>query len=131
MIKRKAKFKFALIITSIIIGLCLTIFSFNIPFTNYTYNGFVNSIKLGIDLKGGVLAVYNVVPDPESTSSFESEVEATITRLQSLITEKGYTEATVVRQTNGTDTQIRIEVPDVDDPAEIFFTYWSTSKVRV
>ncbi|MDD4211636.1 MAG: protein translocase subunit SecD [Clostridia bacterium] len=130
MIKRKAKFKFALIITSIIIGLCLTIFSFNIPFTNYTYNGFVNSIKLGIDLKGGVLAVYNVVPDPESTSSFESEVEATITRLQSLITEKGYTEATVVRQTNGTDTQIRIEVPDVDDPAEIFSLIGQPAKLE-
>ena len=131
MIKRKAKLKFAFIIASIIIGLCLTVFQFNIPFTDYTYNGFANSIKLGIDLKGGVLAVYNVIPDEENTANFESEVEATIVRLQTLITEKGYTEATVVRQTNGTSTQRRVEVPDVDDPAEIFSLIGQPAKLEI
>lgn len=130
MIKKKAKRKFAFIILGVILGICLTIFQFNIPFTDYTYNGFANSIKLGIDLKGGVLAVYNVIPG-DSPASFDSEVEATIVRLQSLITEKGYTEATVVRQTNGTDTQIRIEVPDVDDPAEIFSLIGQPAKLEI
>ena len=131
MIKRKAKRKFAFIIASIILGICLTVLQFNIPFTDYTYNGFANSIKLGIDLKGGVLAVYNVIPDEDNTANFNSEVESTIVRLQSLITEKGYTEATVVRQTNGTDTQIRIEVPDVDDPAEIFGLIGQPAKLEL
>jgi preprotein translocase subunit SecD/SecD/SecF fusion protein len=130
MIKRKAKSKLAFIIFGVIMGIILTVSQFNIPFTHYTYNGFANSIKLGIDLRGGVLAVYNVIPD-EDSSNFESEVEATITRLQSLITEKGYTEATVVRQTTGADTQIRVEVPDVDDPQEIFNLIGQPAKLEI
>jgi protein-export SecD/SecF family membrane protein len=131
MIKRKAKRKFALIILSVVLGVFLTIAQFNIPFTNYTYNGFANSIKLGIDLKGGVLAVYNVVAGDEGEADLNSEIEATIVRLQSLITEKGYTEATVVRQSSGTDTQIRIEVPDVDDPQEIFNLIGQPAKLEI
>jgi protein-export SecD/SecF family membrane protein len=131
MIKRKARRKFALIILSVLLGIFLTIAQFNIPFTHYTYNGFANSIKLGIDLKGGVLAVYNVVGGEEGGADINSEIDATIVRLQSLITEKGYTEATVVRQSNGTQTQIRVEVPDVDDPQEIFTLIGQPAKLEI
>ena len=115
---RRAKQKFALVIISLLIGVFLTVGQFIIPFTDYNYNGFANSIKLGIDLQGGVLAVYDV-NEGETDQDFDAAVDATILRLQSLMADQGYTEATVIRQSNGTDTQIRIEVPDVDDPQEI------------
>lgn len=108
------------IVTSflVVIGLILSICSFDIGI--YTYNGFAKSIKLGIDLEGGVLAVYNVKNIDDNESNFDSQVNATISRIQSLLTSKGFSEANVVKQGNGLNaTQIRVEVPDVEDPEEI------------
>lgn len=129
--KRQAKRKFALIFLGIALGIFLTVGQFLIPFTDYDYNGFANAIKLGIDLEGGVLAVYNVAPG-ENTTDFDQEVDATILRLQSLIAEKGYTEATVVKQGGGVEgTQIRVEVPDVDDPSDIFELIGQPAKLEL
>jgi preprotein translocase subunit SecD len=66
---------------------------------------------MGIDLRGGVMAVF----DTEDGAT-ESEINATIARLDRVLTERGYTEATVVRQGD----KIRIEVPAMNDPQEIF-----------
>ena len=55
--KRRAIRNFILIGIVALLGLLLTIFSFDIPFTNYTFNGFAKGIQLGLDLKGGVMAV--------------------------------------------------------------------------
>ncbi len=80
----------------------------------WKYDGFVYSIKLGLDLKGGIYAVYEADTDevPEDT-----RMNGTVQQLTSLLGGKGYSEATVVRE--GT-RRIRVEVPDVDDPEEVF-----------
>jgi len=115
--KKRTITKFIVTSILVIIGLVLSIFSFDIGI--YTFNGFAKSIKLGIDLEGGVLAVYNV-KNIDDEATFDTQVQATITRISSLLTSKGFSEATVVKQGNGLNaTQIRVEVPDVDDPEEI------------
>ena len=113
--KKRAIRNFILIGIVTLIGLVLTIFSFDIPFTTYTFKGFANGIQLGLDLKGGVMAVYDCEKSNESEGSFEAQIDATITRLTNLISED-YPEATIIKQG---DSQIRIEVPDVDDPDEV------------
>ncbi|MGD9900956.1 MAG: protein translocase subunit SecD [Spirochaetales bacterium] len=128
--KKKAKRKIVLFVVMLIIGICLTVCQFNIPFTNYTYNGFANSIKLGIDLKGGILAVYDVKPTDDNTD-LDSKIDATIVRLQDLIAEKGYTEATVIKQESANGTQIRVEVPDVDQPSEILDLIGQPAKLEI
>lgn len=116
--KKRTITKFIVTSVLVVIGLILSICSFDIGI--YTYNGFANSIKLGIDLEGGVLAVYNVKNIDDNEANFNTQVEATIARISSLLSSKGYSEATVVKQGNGLNaTQIRVEVPDVDDPEEI------------
>ncbi|MBE5746033.1 MAG: protein translocase subunit SecD [Clostridiales bacterium] len=116
--KKRAITKFIVTSVLVVIGLFLSIFSFDIGI--YTYNGFANSIKLGIDLEGGVLAVYNVKNIDDNSTNFDSQVQATIARISDLLTSKGYSEATVVKQGSGLNaTQIRVEVPDVEDPEEI------------
>ncbi len=116
--KKRTITKFIITAILVVFGLILSVCSFDIGI--YTYNGFANSIKLGIDLEGGVLAVYNVKNIDNNETNFDSQVEATILRISSLLTSKGFSEATVVRQGNGLNaTQIRVEVPDVDDPEEI------------
>ncbi len=116
--KKRTITKFIVTTVLVIFGLILSIFSFDIGI--YTYNGFAKSIKLGIDLEGGILAVYNVKNIDDNEANFDTQVQATITRISSLLTSKGFSEATVVKQGNGlNNTQIRVEVPDVDDPEEI------------
>ena len=100
----------------LILGFVLTFCSFNIPFTDKTYQGFANSIKLGLDLKGGVLAIYEASPIDGDLTDFESKVEATKTRILGLVAQE-YSEAQVSVQSG---TRIRVEVPDVSDPDEVF-----------
>ena len=107
--------RFIFLAVFMVIGFVLTFCQFNIPFTNHTYNGFANSIKLGLDLKGGVLAVYEATDDGEA--DFEGRLNATVSRLQSILTSEGYSEAVVSIQQG---KNIRVEVPDVDDPEAVF-----------
>ncbi|MDE7395417.1 MAG: protein translocase subunit SecD, partial [Clostridiales bacterium] len=74
------------------------------------------SIKLGLDLKGGIYAVYEM-DESESMSNLSSRMEGTRTRLENLLYSRDYPEATVVREGN---TRLRVEVPDVADPGNIF-----------
>lgn len=108
--KRKAIKRFIFTILCLVVGIVLSVCSFSIPFTNYKFAGFANAIKLGLDLKGGVTAVYNT--EQLEDGDLNAQIEATMARLGDLIASKGYSEATIAKQ--GT-SQIRIEVPDVED----------------
>ena len=113
--KKPAMIKLIIVAVVTIIGIVATFVSFNVypGGTAYTYNGFVHSIDLGLDLQGGVYAVYEAT----ESNPGDSRMNGTVNQLTNLLTDKGYTEATVVRQ--GTN-RIRVEVPDVDEPQEIF-----------
>ncbi len=117
MSKRRSRIRFTFLGIIAVIGILLTCFSFRIPFTTTTFKGFANAISLGLDIKGGVVAVYEASVEPEYSDELSTRVEATITRLEQFLTDKGYTEATVSKQG---DNKIRIEVPDIDDPQEVF-----------
>ena len=71
------------------------------------------AISLGLDLRGGIYAVYQ---GDTSAEDFDTQMDATVTIMINRLTAEGYTEATVTRQ--GAD-RIRIEIPDVQDPNEI------------
>ncbi len=91
------------------------------------YNPFLSreSISLGLDLQGGVYAVYQATNT--DTDNLDIKMEGTRSSLESLLASKGYTEATVVRE--GTD-RIRVEVPDVDDPSGILQVIGEPTTVR-
>ncbi|MBQ9145733.1 MAG: preprotein translocase subunit SecD [Clostridia bacterium] len=82
----------------------------------YDYVAFPNTISLGLDLKGGVYAVFEARSDDEE--NLESRMQGTADALEELLFEKGYTEAVVSLE--GNNDRIRVEVPDVDDPETIF-----------
>lgn len=113
--RKSAIVKFILILVVTAIGLVASFVSFNFypGGTAYKYDGFVFSVNLGLDLEGGVYAVYQADEEnPEDT-----RMNGTVTQLTTLLTSKGYSEATVVREGS---SRIRVEVPDVDEPSEIF-----------
>lgn len=89
------------------------------------YNAYVSNIKLGLDLKGGVYAVYEAqYPDDydanneEDRAAFLASLNGTAVSLQDLLFSKGFPEAQV--SVTESDRQIRVEVPNVEDPEKIF-----------
>ena len=93
-VKKNSIINFVAMIVITILGIVLSVCSFDIPFTSYTYNGFANSISLGLDLAGGISVVYDCsIAKDSNTSDLDKAIDATVTRLESVIT-KEYSEAT-------------------------------------
>lgn len=94
-----------------IAGLVLSFCSFNIPFTTQVYNGFANSVPLGIDFVGGISVVYDCSLGADSnTTNLGIAVDGTVARLQNVISQE-YDDVSVTRQGNS----IRVEVPALSD----------------
>ena len=87
----------------------------------YYYKAFPKAISLGLDLSGGVYAVYDIDTEQESYAEMTQDektaaIEGTRAAMETLLFNKGYTEALV---TVSGET-IRVEIPDVDDPEKVF-----------
>lgn len=111
--KKSSIVKLSIVGVILIIGIVLSFCSFDFGLTKY--NSFASSISLGLDLKGGVYAVYEAADD--NTANLDERMEGTRTMLLDLLTSKGYSEATIVKEGS---TRLRVEVPDVDNPEEVF-----------
>lgn len=98
----------------------LTILPFELGIRDYI--PVVENISLGIDLKGGVYVVMEASDkddegNPIDSYAYEASLNGTISTLTNRLVAKGYTEATVVKQ--GAN-RIRIEIPDVENPDDVF-----------
>ncbi|MBE5761313.1 MAG: protein translocase subunit SecD [Clostridiales bacterium] len=110
--KLKSTISLIAVIVLIAVGAFFTVDS--VSFGGYRTIPSVKAISQGLDLRGGVYAVYEAQDNGEG--DFAKNFETTIGILTTRLTAQGYTEATVVRQ--GTN-RIRVEIPDVDDPEQI------------
>lgn len=87
--------------------------SFKIGKSNYDFYWVSKSIKLGLDLKGGMYALYEAdLSNFKNAEERTSAMDGTISNLQSLLFAEGYTEATVIKQG---EKNIRVEVPSIDN----------------
>ncbi len=118
--KTRAIIKYCVICVIVALAVTLCFVEFTFPFTNTKYVGCYQAIKdkMGIDLNGGVLAVYTVEPSENSTD-LEAEVDATINRIKNTLSKQGYLEANVYPQGTNPNYKIRIEVPGMKDTKEI------------
>lgn len=115
--KKKSIVILSIVSVFIILMTVFAVVEFPIGNTLYDYTGYAKTIKLGLDMSGGVSAVFNVIPDEHE--DLDTRISGTISSLQSLLVSKGYTEATVTKGTSGTNSTIRVEIPDVDDPEDV------------
>ena len=101
------------------LGVAAIFADFRLPYTSTRFVGFAGAIetKMGIDLKGGVLAVFECAPQEDGSQVNDDTVNATVTRLLNSLSAAGLTEATVQRQGSN---KIRVEVPGFDTTDEIF-----------
>ena len=118
--KTRAIIKYCVICVIVAIAVALCFVEFTFPFTNVKYEGCYQAIKkkMGIDLNGGVLAVYTVSPS-ENSKDLDAEVDATINRIKNTLSKQGYLESTVTRQGSNPDYKIRIEVPGMSNTEDI------------
>lgn len=114
-IKKKSSIvKIVLMCVLLVVGMIFAFCPMRFGLENYYPFCSKESISLGLDLQGGVYAVYRATNT--DTDNFDSKMEGTRSSLENLLVSKGYSEATVVRE--GTD-RIRVEVPDVEDTSDI------------
>jgi preprotein translocase subunit SecD len=101
-------------------------------FDIYKVGPLPEKVTLGLDLTGGVYAVYQTDQGSFSDTEFDSKMETTVSVLRNRLDEKGYTEATIVRQ--GAD-RIRVEIPlndtnQTDDPSALTAFLITTGKLE-
>ena len=88
------------------------------------------SIALGLDLKGGVYVEYEATMSDEMREEgydFGTLLNSTMSIIANRLTEKGYPEATVSQLGQ---TGIRVEIPDVTDPAAVLDLIGSPAKLE-
>ena len=89
---------------------------FPIGNTVYDYTGYAKTISLGMDLSGGIEAVYLVT---DTGDNLEQRISGTVSSMQSLLIEKGYTEAVVSTSEINNNHYITVQVPNIDDPERL------------
>jgi protein-export SecD/SecF family membrane protein len=92
---------------------------FPIGNSNYDFYWISKGIKLGLDLEGGMYAIYEADLsqfDNPAGKDAQNALEGTMGNLSTLLFSKGYTEASVTKQ--GTNS-IRVEIPAVKDTEEL------------
>jgi hypothetical protein len=113
------------IVVGILIAVTAVFSVVEFPIGLYDYNGYAKSIKLGLDLSGGVSAVFDVgTVDEEGNEIDRDELRASldgvVDSMQELLIEKGYTEAVVTYDMLSDKPTLTVEVPNVDDPERVF-----------
>lgn len=85
--------------------------SFPVAGTVYDYHGYATTIDLGLDLSGGISAVFGVQDD--GLGNLESRVDGAVSTLQSMLASEGFAEATVAKTSSDGSFSIRVEMADV------------------
>ena len=85
--------------------------SFPVAGTVYDYYGYATTIDLGLDLSGGISAVFGVQDD--GLGNLESRVDGAVSTLQSMLASEGFAEATVAKTSSDDSYAIRVETADV------------------
>lgn len=85
--------------------------SFPVSGTVYDYHGYATTIDLGLDLSGGISAVFGVQDD--GLGNLESRVDGAVSTLQSMLASEGFAEATVAKTSSDGSYAIRVETADV------------------
>ncbi len=68
-----------------LLGLILTILSFNVPTTTNIFNGFARSLPLGRELSGGVVAYYDVDKTTDFSGDFDKAVNALVSDVNNFL----------------------------------------------
>lgn len=125
MLKKYSIVNFVLLVIIAILGVLLSVCPFNVPASTDRYNGFIGAIQKGIDLGGGVSAIYQAENSGNSSDNLQDLIDESLSKLESGIDRNTtYTEFYVTRQG---ENKIRLEISDALD-TDSLFTYLEDGK---
>lgn len=117
MLKKNSIVKFVLLAIIAVLGILLCVCPFNIPSSSNVYKGFLYSIEKGIDLEGGVSALYKCTLPDGSLTNIDKSIDSSIDKLRAALSRDGYIDLSVARQGNN---KVRIEMAGARDTDNIF-----------
>ena len=130
MVKKRSITRFVFMTIVAIIGILLTVCSFTIPYTTTNYNGFINSIPLGLDYSNGVSLVYNAEKSSQSNyASLDKSIEGSFADISKFLSFHGFSECEIAMQGND---KVKITLLEnqysstimalLESPQQIYFT---------
>lgn len=130
MVKKRSITRFVFMTIVAIIGILLTVCSFTIPYTTTNYNGFMNSIPLGLDYSNGISIVYSAEKSSQSNyDSLEQSIQGSFSDISKFLSFNGFSEFEIAMQGND---QVSIKVLQdqysstilslIENPQKIYFT---------
>ncbi|MEG1751577.1 MAG: hypothetical protein RR140_01620 [Clostridia bacterium] len=128
MSKKSSRVKFIIISIFVAIATFFTVFQFNVPFTNKTWNGFARSVELGLDLGGGVYALYDAKMDSADPKTLETGIDETLESLNAFWLDRKQIEPIISKI--GT-SQIKVEVLDFGFPTNMFEWLGNPKQVHI
>ena len=79
MLKKYSIVNFVLLVIIAILGVLLSVCPFNVPASTDRYNGFVSAIDKGIDLSGGVSAIYQA---ESASGDLEEKIDGSLDKIK-------------------------------------------------
>ena len=126
MLKKYSIVNFVLLVIIAILGVLLSVCPFNVPASTDRYNGFVSAIDKGIDISGGVSAIYQA---ESASGDLEDKIDGSLDKIKDVFKNNAdyielytsndasaYKEIFVTRQGD----KVRIEASNTQDTDEFF-----------
>ena len=123
MLRKNSIVKFVLLFIVAIIGVLLCVCPFSIPNSTNKINGFVGAINKGVDLNGGVSAVYDCTLKNGSPQDLDEAVEESLQKINDMMAIEGFSELYVTKQ----GSKIAITTTNVA-PTNAVFGYFENGK---
>lgn len=98
MLKKNAIVKFVFLTILAILGILLCVCPFGVPYSSNHYNGFVNAINKGVDLDGGVSAIYNCTLPEGSDGNLSESIDKSLMKIKNIFAQENFSQLYVERQ---------------------------------
>lgn len=98
MLRKNSIIKFVLLAIVAILGILLCVCPFAIPYSTSNFNGFVGAINKGVDLNGGVSALYECTLADGKSGDLSKAIDSSLSKLKTMFDNEGYNELFVTRQ---------------------------------
>ena len=118
MLKKYSIVNFVLLIIIALLGVLISVCPFNVPTSTDRYNGFIGAIEKGIDLNGGVSAIYSAeLKNSSSQKDLTQTIDDALYKIEDVFNNNGdFPELFVTRQ----GEKIRIEASGVEYTDSVF-----------
>lgn len=98
MLKRNSIIKFILLAIIAILGVLLCVCPFSVPYSADVYKGFIPYINKGVDLNGGMTAIYQASLSDNTTEGLSDAIDSSLVKIQSMFETEKFSELSVRRQ---------------------------------